>query len=374
MSSPISFSPAAEPHRGGPAWLLLEDGTLFSGQAMGAAGVRFGEAVFSTAMTGYQELLTDPSYAGQILVSTVAHVGNVGINADDHESERCWLQGFIVQQLSGRYSNWRAERSLNSWLQDQGVAGMTEVDTRALVRHLRNHGAMRAVLCNDASLWQPDELMEKLRAWPTMAGSNLVDQVSATTVRSYGDGELRVAALDCGMKEEMLRLLTAQGFAVTRFPATATAGDILGLNPNGVFLSNGPGDPAALQHIVGEVGTLLGKVPIFGICLGHQLLGQALGGSTFKLKFGHRGCNQPVLHIPSGRVEVTTQNHGFAVDPASLPAGVDVTHTNLNDGTCEGLEARDRRAFSVQYHPENAPGPHDSRYLFQQFTDWMKNA
>lgn len=357
-----------------PAWLLLEDGTMFSGEAMGAAGVRFGEAVFSTAMTGYQELLTDPSYAGQILVSTVAHVGNVGINAEDHESERCWLQGFIVQQLSGRYSNWRAQRSLNSWLREQGVVGMTEVDTRALVRHLRNHGAMRAVICNDAALWDPQALGEQLQQWPTMAGSNLVEQVSSTEVRSYGTGDLRVAALDCGMKEEMARLLSERGFAVTRFPSTATAAEIMQLEPHGVFLSNGPGDPAALQHIVGEVRALLGQVPVFGICLGHQLLGQALGGSTFKLKFGHRGCNQPVLHVPSGRVEVTTQNHGFAVDPASLPADVELTHTNLNDGTCEGLQARDRRAFSVQYHPENAPGPHDSRYLFQQFTDWMKNA
>ncbi len=352
---------------GKKAWLQLEDGTRFEGLAAGAPGYRLGEVVFSTGMTGYQELLTDPSYSGQILVSTVSHVGNVGVTERDNESHRCWLQGYAVQDMSSFYSNWRAQKGLPEWLREQEVVAISGLDTRALVRHLRSQGCMRGVLWHDGAL---EGVEEKLAAWPKMEGSNLVDGVSPMQVQFYGKGEgrARVVALDCGMKEEMLRLLLAQGFEVVRVPARTTAAQIMEFQPSGVFLSNGPGDPAALPGIVQCVKDLLGRVPVFGICLGHQLLGLALGGRTYKLKFGHRGCNQPVLHIPSGRVEVTTQNHGFAVDEKSLPGKATLTHKNLNDGTCEGLECADARAFSVQYHPENAPGPHDSRYLFDKFS------
>lgn len=348
------------------AFLQLEDGTRFRGVAAGAHGYRLGEVVFSTAMTGYQELLTDPSYSGQILVSTVAHVGNVGVTPKDDESRRCWLQGFVVQDLCPFYSNWRALRGLPQWLQEQNVVAISGVDTRALVRHLRHHGCMRGVIWHEGTL---DDVEQHLQDWPRMEGSNLVDGVTPAQAQVYaGDcGRPRIVALDCGMKQEMLRLLLQQNFEVVRLPAHSSAEEILRWQPQGLFLSNGPGDPATLQDIVGNLRSLLGKVPMFGICLGHQLLGQALGGTTYKLKFGHRGCNQPVLHIPSGRVEVTTQNHGFAVDSASLPAGTLLTHRNLNDGTCEGLESAEARAFSVQYHPENSPGPHDSRYLFDKF-------
>lgn len=348
------------------AFLQLEDGTRFSGIAAGAPGYRLGEVVFSTSMTGYQELLTDPSYSGQILVSTVAHVGNVGVTPKDDESRRCWLQGFVVQDLCPFYSNWRALRGLPQWLQEQNVVAISGVDTRALVRHLRHHGCMRGALWHEGAL---DEVERHLAEWPRMEGSNLVDGVTPDQPQVYaGDlGRARIVALDCGMKQEMLQLLLQQNFEVVRLPAHSSAEEIMRWQPHGLFLSNGPGDPATLQDIVGNVRSLLGKVPIFGICLGHQLLGQALGARTFKLKFGHRGCNQPVLHIPSGRVEVTTQNHGFAVDTATLTGGAVLTHRNLNDGTCEGLEAPEAQAFSVQYHPENSPGPQDSRYLFDKF-------
>jgi len=351
---------------GAKAWLQLEDGTRFSGLAAGAPGYRLGEVVFSTAMTGYQALLTDPSYSGQILVSTVAHVGNVGVTPKDDESSRCWLQGFVVQDLCPFYSNWRATGGLPQWLQQRDVVTITGLDTRALVRHLRHHGCMRGVIWHEGTL---DNVEQRLQEWPRMEGSNLVDGVTPKQPQVYAadQGRPRIVALDCGMKQEMLHLLLERGFEVVRLPAHSSAEEILKWQPQGLFLSNGPGDPATLQDMVGQLRLLLGKLPIFGICLGHQLLGLALGGSTYKLKFGHRGCNQPVLHIPTGRVEVTSQNHGFAVDSGSLPKSAVVTHINLNDQTCEGLEAPAERAFSVQYHPENSPGPHDSRYLFDKF-------
>lgn len=366
MSPSLVYAAHCQAITGKKAWLQLEDGTRFAGWACGADGYRMGEVVFSTAMTGYQELLTDPSYSGQILVSTVAHVGNVGVTARDNESSRCWLQGYAVQDMSSLYSNWRAEKGLPQWLQEQGVVAITGLDTRALVRHLRSKGVMRGILWHQGTV---ENIEEQLQTCPAMEGRSLVYQVCPPTVQFYGQGEQRsrIVALDCGMKEEMLHLLLEQGFEIVRVPATTTAEEIMHYQPLGLFLSNGPGDPAALPEIVNCVTALLGKLPMFGICLGHQLLGLALGAKTYKLKYGHRGCNQPVLHLDSRRVEITTQNHGFAVDEKTLPAQAVLTHKNLNDQTCEGLECTAAHAFSVQYHPENTPGPHDSRYLFDKF-------
>lgn len=346
--------------------LLLEDGSQFSGRALGAEGLKFGEVIFSTSMTGYQELLTDPSYRGQILVSTLAHVGNVGINEGDHESSRAWLAGFVVQDAPRVYSNWRATQGLSSWLEKQGVVALCDVDTRAVVRHLRHHGAMRGAICCGSA---PPDLLQQVLASPHLSSQDLVSQVTCSSVTKYGESGKHIVALDFGMKNYMIDLLRGQGLRVTRVPASIKAEEILELQPDGLFLSNGPGDPSALPEVVAEVEKLLGKVPMFGICLGHQLLARALGASTFKLKFGHHGTNHPVKDLTTGRVEITTQNHGFAVDEKTLPSGVTATHINLNDGTCEGISAPDYRAFSVQYHPENAPGPQDSRYLFERFVN-----
>ncbi len=351
------------------AVLMLEDGTEFPGRGFGAPGMSFGEVIFSTAMTGYQELLTDPSYCGQILVSTAAHVGNVGINAGDHESGRAWLAGFAVQDAPRKYSNWRADLSLDSWLVQHQVVGICDVDTRAVVRHLREKGAMRGAVCSGDI---PTDLLEQILHHPDLVGRDLVQEVTCSERSSFGDGGLHVVAYDFGMKQHMLNLMELHGLRVTRVPAYATAAEVMALNPDGVFLSNGPGDPAALQSVVDEITTFMGKVPIFGICLGHQLLGRALGGETYKLKFGHHGSNHPVKDLSTGRVEITTQNHGFAVAPDSLGGHVMLTHVNLNDGTCEGIACPEKRAFSVQYHPENAPGPHDSRYLFERFVSNME--
>jgi carbamoyl-phosphate synthase small subunit len=315
-------------------------------------------------MTGYQELLTDPSYCGQILVSTAAHVGNVGINAQDHESGRAWLAGFVVQDAPRSYSNWRADLSLHSWLVEHSVVGLCDVDTRAVVKHLREKGAMRGAVCSGEI---PSDLLQQILSHPDLTRRDLVSEVTCAQPTSFGESGLHVVAYDFGMKQHMMNLMDLHGLRVTRVPASTTAAEVLALKPDGVFLSNGPGDPAALQSIVDEINGFMGKIPIFGICLGHQLLGRALGGETFKLKFGHHGSNHPVKDLSTGRVEITTQNHGFAVDPASLGPAVQLTHVNLNDGTCEGIACPDRRAFSVQYHPENAPGPHDSRYLFERF-------
>jgi carbamoyl-phosphate synthase small subunit len=371
-----------------PALLALEDGTTWPGYAFGAIGERTGEIVFNTAMTGYQEVLTDPSYYGQIVVMTAPHIGNTGVNFEDEESQRAWLSGFVVRAASSRVSNWRAQQSLDEYLRDQGVVGITGVDTRALVRHIREQGAMRAVIASvdiDA-----DRLIAVARSSPSMEGLDLVRYV--TTEEPYnwppektdGIGQWYVAeqvekpekpyyvvAYDFGMKTNILRLMAERGCRITVVPAETPASEVLKMNPDGVFLSNGPGDPAAVTYAINNLKELLGKKPVFGICLGHQILGLALGGSTYKLRFGHHGGNQPVRFSDSGQVEISSHNHGFAVDAGSLPEHVEVTHVNLNDDCVEGLRVKDLKAFSVQYHPEAAPGPHDASYLFDQFIKLM---
>ncbi len=364
------------------AHLVLADGTVFRGRAFGARGATVGEAVFTTTMSGYQEVLTDPSYCGQIVVMTAPEIGNVGVNADDTES--CGdgaprLAGFAVRDASPIASNWRAEDSLEHYLEQHGVVSIADIDTRKLTRHLRDHGAQNAAL----GAGSPDELLRAARAAPDMNGLDLVQRVTPKEPYSFTEGrgvwgtakkgeprgEAHVVCVDFGMKRNILRCLVDTGFRVTVVPAKTTAKDVLALAPDGVFLSNGPGDPAACGYAIETVRGLVGKKPLFGICLGHQLLGLALGGKTYKLKFGHRGANQPVKDLATGRIEITTQNHGFCVDLESLPKSVQSTHIHLNDGTSEGLSAPDLRAFSVQYHPESAAGPHDSLYLFERFRD-----
>ncbi len=368
-----------------PCLLALADGTLWPGRAFGAIGERTGEICFNTGLTGYQEILTDPSYHGQIVVMTQPHIGNYGVNADDDESRRAWLSGFVVREASPITSNWRATQSLDHYLRERGVVAISDVDTRALVRHIRTQGAQNAAL-SSANL-QPDRLIALARSAPDMNGLDLAQAVTCTEAWQLATGSWQLAAshqlpaanyhvvaYDYGIKHNILRLLMQQGCRVSIVPAQTSAVDILALNPDGVFLSNGPGDPAAVTYAIDSIKQLLGRVPIFGICLGHQLLGLALGGRTYKLKFGHRGGNQPVKNLDTGRVEISSHNHGFAVDADSLPQGIEVTHVNLNDNCVEGLRAAALRAFSVQYHPEAAPGPHDARYLFRNFIDLMEKA
>ena len=346
------------------AYLVLEDGSQFEGVSFGATGESLGEVIFSTSMTGYQELLTDPSYAGQILISTLAHVGNVGINSGDYESSQAWLKGFVVQDTPRVHSNWRAESNLGSWLANQGIVSICDLDTRAAVRHLRSKGAMKGGICSGEVT---EEFLAAVKGQPSLSEQDLVTQVGSSQVETVPGSGAHVVCFDFGMKNQMNALMKKHGVKLTRVPAHTSAEDVLALKPDGVFLSNGPGDPASLEGVVTEIQQLLGKVPLFGICLGHQLLARALGADTYKLKFGHHGSNHPVKDLATGRVEITTQNHGFAVASESLPKEVKVTHINLNDQTCEGLEAPQLQARSVQYHPENAPGPHDSRYLFEDF-------
>jgi carbamoyl-phosphate synthase small subunit len=368
------------------AVLALEDGTWFRGTAAGAEGETAGEVVFNTSMTGYQEVLTDPSYAGQIVTMTSPQIGNYGVAVDDTESRAVQVAGFVVRESSPMASNWRADQSLRDYLVANRIVAIAGIDTRALTRKLRSGGVMRgAIATGDVD---PEALVERARAIAPMEGSDLVREVTcpepylwrASTLDEAGEfavpperraaRTLRIAAYDFGIKRNILRRLAQHNCDVHVFPATAPAADLLALEPDGVFLSNGPGDPAAVPYAIENVSKVVdADVPTFGICLGHQIMGLALGGRTYKLKFGHRGANHPVKFLETGKVEITSQNHGFAVDPDSLPADVHVTHLNLYDGTVEGLRHTDRPAFSVQYHPEASPGPHDADYLFRQFLD-----
>jgi carbamoyl-phosphate synthase small subunit len=376
------------------AILALEDGTWYRGIAAGAPGEARGEVVFNTSMTGYQEILTDPSYAGQIVTMTAPQIGNYGVSASDAESQTPRAAGFIVREASPIASNWRAEATLRDYLMEHGIVAIGDIDTRALTRTLRAGGVMRGVIATGQV--DPAALVEKARSIPPMEGSDLVKGVTcprpyAWRERAAASGEadsrtfgmrpertarrpLRVAAYDFGIKWNILRRLDAYGCDVHVFPATAPAADLLAVEPDGVFLSNGPGDPAAVPYAVDNVRALLETDrPMFGICLGHQILALAMGGRTYKLKFGHRGGNHPVKELASGAVEITSQNHGFAVEPDSLPAHTAITHLNLYDGTVEGLRHTSRPVFSVQYHPEASPGPHDADYLFRQFLDAMES-
>jgi carbamoyl-phosphate synthase small subunit len=365
------------------AILALADGRVFRGRAFGAIGETVGEVVFNTAMTGYQEVLTDPSYKGQIVCMTYPEIGNVGINPEDAESLRVFVEGFVVREYIDRPSNWRAEISLGEYLERAAIVGIEGIDTRALVRHLRTAGAQEAVISSvnlDAA-----ELIARAKASPGLIGRDLVKEVTCATGYDWTVADWRlgqgyctpdaaelhdaplIVALDYGIKHNILRRLVASGFRVKVLPAFATAAEILALNPDGVFLSNGPADPAAVPYAYETVRSLLGKTPIFGICLGHQILGLALGGKTYKLGFGHHGANHPVMDLRTRRVEITSQNHGFAVDAESVKGRAELSHLNLNDQTVEGLRGQGVPFFSVQYHPEASPGPHDAGYLFARF-------
>jgi len=372
-----------DPTKQDRAWLALADGTVFEGRPFGAHGVTTGEAVFTTTWTGYQEVLTDPSYYGQIVTMTAPEMGNVGVNGDDAEAVDGVprVAGFVVRDASPIASNWRAQESLDAYLARHGVVGISDVDTRRLTRHLRDHGSQNGAIGTTS----PDDLVRRAREAPDMNGLDLVRAVTPkepypwiagrgawTVGAAMRSPEHHVVVLDCGTKTNILRCLVDSGCRLTVVPATSTAEEVLSLRPDGIFVSNGPGDPAAVGYAVETIRGLAGKKPLFGICLGHQLLSLALGARTYKLKFGHRGANQPVKDITTGRIEITTQNHGFCVDLATLPSGARSTHVHLNDGTSEGLSVDPLRAFSVQYHPEAAAGPHDALYMFDRFIDLMR--
>ena len=352
------------------ATLLLDDGKLFKGTTFGATGQAIGEVCFNTGMTGYQEILTDPSYAKQIVTMTAPHIGNYGVNSEDIESEKIQISGFVIKEESTFPSSWRSEMSLGDYLRKQNIVGIENIDTRALTRHLRDNGAMNGIISSIKD--NKNKLTSKLKSSPSMTGLDLAKIVSTKNIYDWSDkGEYKVAAIDFGIKKNILRLLEEFHCQVTVFPANTTAKDVLSCDPDGVFLSNGPGDPAAVEYGIETVKQILGEKPIFGICLCHQILAIALGAKTFKLKFGHRGINHPVKNMVEKTIEITSQNHGFAVDLESLPKNVISTHINLNDNTSAGIESIDYPAFSVQYHPESSPGPHDSRYLFKKFIRMM---
>ncbi|MBN1218479.1 MAG: glutamine-hydrolyzing carbamoyl-phosphate synthase small subunit [Anaerolineae bacterium] len=368
--------------------LALADGTIFHGESFGTPVTITGEVVFNTSMTGYQEILTDPSYCGQIVTMTYPHIGNVGVNPADVESNQPWAAGLIVREVSRRVSNWRATKSLPEYLRENNLSGLTEVDTRALVHHIRTQGAMMAAVSYDPAL-SADDLVDMARAAPSMEGQDLAKVVTCAEPYHWDEGVIfewraentyhashlthHVVAYDFGIKYNILRLLNEAGCRVTIVPATTSAADVLAMHPDGIFLSNGPGDPAAVTYAIDHTCQLVDSgLPIFGICLGHQILGLALGGQTHKLKFGHRGGNQPVRDESSRVVAITSHNHGFAVSAGSLPDDVEVTHINLNDDCIEGLRHKTKPIFSIQYHPESSPGPHDALEFFKQFAEMME--
>ncbi len=357
------------------AILVLEDGRTFRGESFGARGEIFGEMVFNTSMTGYQEILTDPSYAGQIVCMTYPLIGNYGINEQDTESRRPWVEGFVVREASRVASNWRSTETLDSYLKRHKIVGIEHIDTRALVRHIRDKGAMRAAISSTNS--DEKSLLEKAQNSPKMKNRELASSVTiekSFEIEPEGAEKFHVVCFDFGVKTNSLREFAKYGCRLTVVPAETAAEEVLAMKPDGIFLSNGPGDPASMKKTIEEIKKLTEEnVPMFGICLGHQILGQVFGGETYKLKFGHRGGNQPIKDLTTGKIEIASHNHGFAVSKENLPEAIEITHINLNDDTIAGLRHKTLPVFSVQYHPESAPGPHDSEYLFRRFIEMMQN-
>ncbi|OMO83595.1 hypothetical protein COLO4_22427 [Corchorus olitorius] len=378
---------AERPWKVADARLVLEDGSIWRAKSFGASGTQVGEVVFNTSLTGYQEILTDPSYAGQFVLMTNPHIGNTGVNFDDEEARECFLAGLVIRSLSITTSNWRCAQTLGDYLAERNIMGIYDVDTRAITRRLRQDGSLIGVLSTEQSK-RDEELLEMSRSWD-IVGVDLISGVTCNAPYEWVDKTkpdwdfnsderdretYRVVAYDFGIKHNILRRLASYGCKITVVPSTWPAAETLKMNPDGVLFSNGPGDPSAVPYAVETVKEILGKVPVFGICMGHQLLGQALGGKTFKMKFGHHGGNHPVRNLRNGRVEISAQNHNYAVDPASLPEGVEVTHINLNDGSCAGLAYPALNIMSLQYHPEASPGPHDSDGSFKEFIELMKSS